>query len=180
MFSISISWSFRILLCTCFFLYFGWQHLHWHFLLYLFGWFRVDLFSHFQINVFWLFLVNSGCDLHLVVDQSLVFGNYPKVFLLFFSLVLSLIPVKKTIFFYPCLDFILLFSCIYWNSVINVPRLINLVYRFLIDSEMNAIQFKRKEHSYLNFPIAINSCLCLRYQFLLLCFYFVFILGPTQ
>ena len=138
------------------------------------------MFSHFQINVFWLFLVNSGCDLHLVVDQSLVFGNYPKAFLLFFSLVLSLIPVKKTIFFYPCLDFILLFSCIYWNSVINVPRLINLVYRFLIDSEMNAIQFKRKEHSYLNFPIAINSCLCLRYQFLLLCFYFVFILGPTQ
>ena len=46
-----------------------------------------------EICSFAFYLVNSKCEAYLAVDQSLVYGSYPKVFLLFFSLILSLIPV---------------------------------------------------------------------------------------
>ena len=35
---------------------------------------------------------------YLAVDQSLIYGSYPNMFLVFFSLVLSLIPVLKPSF----------------------------------------------------------------------------------
>ena len=117
------------------------------------GWF-VFVFSNqlflffLEILLFGFHLVSSECDAYLIVDQSLGYGGYSKMFLLFFSLILNLIPVLKPSF-----------SWIYWNSVINFPQLADLVYPFFIHNEMNATQFKPKVHNYLNFPIATNLCL---------------------
>ena len=43
-------------------------------------------------------LVTSECGAYLAADQSLVYGGYPKMFLLFFSLILILILVLKLSF----------------------------------------------------------------------------------
>ena len=60
---------------------------------------RADLYLHFHIKCFsfsveilsfGIFLVNSECDAYLPVDHSLIRGH-SKVFLLFFSLILSLV-----------------------------------------------------------------------------------------
>ena len=51
-----------------------------------------------EILSFTFYLVNSECGAYLAVDQSLVYGSYSNMFLLFFSLILSLIPVLKPSF----------------------------------------------------------------------------------
>ena len=65
------------------------------------------MFLYFQIKYssflaeilsFTFYLVNSECGAYLAVDQSLVYGSYSNMFLLFFSLILSLIPVLKPSF----------------------------------------------------------------------------------
>ena len=47
---------------------------------------------------FGFYLVNSECGAYLAVDQNLVYGGYPKMFLLFLSLILSLSLVLKLSF----------------------------------------------------------------------------------
>ena len=103
------------------------------------------MFLYFQIKYsrffaeilsFSFYLSNYECGACLAVDQSLAYGSYPNMFLLFFSLILSLIPVLK-----PSLDLL---------------ELCHLVYSFLIHNEMNASQFKPKEHICLNFSISTN------------------------
>ena len=92
------------------------------------------------------YLVNSECGAHLAVDQSLIYGSHPKMFLLFN---IEANSSFKTIFLdsYLGIVFVLFFcSWIYWNPVINFPKLVNLVYPFLIHSEMNATQMKPKGH----------------------------------
>ena len=72
---------------------------------------RANLFLYFQIkcsNVFveilsfLSYLVSSECGQYLAVDHSLDYDGYLKLFLLFFSLIISF----KTIFFSSCLGFI--------------------------------------------------------------------------
>ena len=77
---------------------FGWQLLHSCFLLFIstgqvIGLMCICIFIlGFSVEIlpFGFFLVNSECDAYLPVDHSLVRGH-SKMFLLFFSLILSLI-----------------------------------------------------------------------------------------
>ena len=48
-----------------------------------------------EIFPFGFYLVNFECGAYLAFDHSLVNCIYPKIFILFFSLILSLIPVLK-------------------------------------------------------------------------------------
>ena len=115
-------------------------------------------------------------DTYLADDHSLVYGN-PKMFLLFLSLILSLV---QTIFLDSYLGFFLPVSprssyLLNWNSVINFSQLVNLVFPFLIHNECLAIP---EEYNHFSLPVAKIGNLRL-YRFLLKCFYFVFILSPT-
>ena len=108
----------QIPFCAVSFLSFGWQHLHlWAhscFLLFI-STLQVGLicFYIFKSNVlvfcrqtFGFCIVNSECDAHLAVDNSLVY-SYPKMFLLFFSLILTAWAWFKTIFLDSYLGFFL-------------------------------------------------------------------------
>ena len=71
------------------------------------------------------------------------------MFLLLFSLILSLIPVLKPFFF--------LFM--YWFRfvfLLNLLEFCHHVYSFLVHNEMNATCLKPKGDNYLNLPIATN------------------------
>ena len=132
-----------------FFLYFGWQHLHSCFLLSI-RTCRAILFLYFQIKFssssvetlpFGFCLFNSECDASLANHHSLI-GSYPKMFLLFLSLILSLIPGLKQFFsihisfsFLFCFLLLDLTSCIFSNSVINFPQLVNLVFLYVIPNQ---------------------------------------------
>ena len=114
------------------------------------------MFLYFQIKYsrffaeilsFSFYLSNYECGACLAVDQSLVYGNYPNMFLLFFSLILSLIPVLKPSFLMSWFRFVFL---------LDLLELCHLVYSFFIHNEMNASQFKPKEHICLNFSISTN------------------------
>ena len=62
----------------------------------MFLYFKIKYSSFFvEILSFDFYLVNSECGAYLAVDQSLVYGSYPNIFLLFFSLILSLTSVLK-------------------------------------------------------------------------------------
>ena len=70
--------------------------------------FRSNILVFCRNSVFCFFyLVNSECGAYQAVDHSLVYVSYPKTFLLFFSLILNLIPVFKTIFLDAYLSFVL-------------------------------------------------------------------------
>ena len=60
--------------------------------------FKSKILFLLEILSFGFDLVNSECGAYLAVNQSLVYGSYPKMFLLFFNLILSLIPVLKPFF----------------------------------------------------------------------------------
>ena len=111
----------------------------------------------------------------VVVDQSLIYSGCPKMFLLFFSLILSLtLNLSQFICWFRFrFDF---YSWIYWNSVIDFPLLVNLVFPFLIHNEINASQFKPKGHNYLNLPsqlykLMLVSVISLSAHMFLFCFY---------
>ena len=103
------------------------------------------------------------------------------MFLLFISLILSLILVLKLSFsIHILVSFSICFcSWVYWNSVINFLLLVNLVYPFLIHNEMNASQFRPKGYNYLNLPswlykLMLTSVVSLSahsYVFFCFCFY---------
>ena len=48
---------------------------------------RYILWLFGEIMSFDFHLITSECGAYLAVDQSLVYGGYPKLFLLFFSLI---------------------------------------------------------------------------------------------
>ena len=93
---------------------------------------------------FGFYLANSECGACLAVDYSLVY-SYPKLCLLFFSLILLEPDSKPSFSNHP--SFVLLFAPgPAWrnrNSVINFPQLVNLVYPFLIHDECWSIQTGR-------------------------------------
>ena len=98
-----------------------------------------------EILSFSFYLVNSECGTYLAVDQSLAYASYPIMFLLFFSLILSLIPVLKPPFLIHVLVFLL-----------DVLEFCHLVYLFLIHIEMSATHFKPRKHNYLNLAVVAN------------------------
>ena len=51
-----------------------------------------------EILSFGFYIVLSECGAYLAVDHKLVYSRYPKMFLLFFSIILSLIPVLNPSF----------------------------------------------------------------------------------
>ena len=59
-----------------------------------------------KILPFSFYLVNSECGAYVAIDHGLVYVNYPKMFLQFFSLILSLIPVFKPFFMDSYLSFV--------------------------------------------------------------------------
>ena len=60
--------------------------------------FKSGIFVFLEILSFGFYLVNSECGAYLTVDLGLVYGSYSKMFLLFLSLILNLIPVLKPSF----------------------------------------------------------------------------------
>ena len=91
----------NIFLCNLL-LVFGWQHLYHGSIQISYLFFKgtsqagkADLLLYFQIKSFQFFcrnsffgfcLANSECDAYLAVDHSLVYNSYPRMFLLFVSL----------------------------------------------------------------------------------------------
>ena len=79
--------------------YFGWQHLHSYILLFVstrqvvlicFCIFRSSVKFSVEILSFSFCLVNFECDGYLPADHSSVY-SHPKLFLLFFSLIMTLV-----------------------------------------------------------------------------------------
>ena len=133
------------------------------------------MFLHFQIKYsrffaeilsFSFYLSNYECGACLAVDQSLVYGNYPNMFLLFFSLILSLIPVLKPSF----LIHVLVSFCFSSGSTgIMSPCL------FIFHSQWDECFSIQAKGTYLFELFHIYKFLCfyLWYRFLLMffCFY---------
>ena len=124
-----------------------------------------------EILSFDFYLVNSECGASPAVDHSLVFGSYPKMFLLFFGS--SLIPVLKQFPWFIsrfCFRYVFC-SWIYWDLVTKFSQLVKLVYPFLIPSEINATQSKPKGDCNITFcscgKIVITCLKCSRASFLL-------------
>ena len=53
--------------------------------------FRSSVLIFCRNSLYGLYLANSECDAYLAVGHSLVYNSYPKMFLLFFILILSLV-----------------------------------------------------------------------------------------
>ena len=133
--------------------------------------FSTQVFQFFvEIFPFGFYLVNFECGAYLAFDHSLVNCIYPKIFMIF-SLILSLIPVLKPSDSIHISVAFCFSSWIYWNSVINLPQLLNLVYPFLIHSEINVTRSKPKRHDYLNLPIEIYAVISLSAHMFVFCFY---------
>ena len=79
-----------------FFFFFGWQHLlPWvstrQVGLICFCIFKSSVLVFCRKSLFVFCLTNSECDTYLATDHSLVYSGYPKMFLLFYSLIFSLV-----------------------------------------------------------------------------------------
>ena len=160
-------------------MYFGWQHLHSFFWLFfssraVFCIFKsVILVILGEILSFGFYLVNSECGASPAVDHSLVFGSYPKMFLLFFGS--SLFPVLKQFPWFIsrfCFRYVFC-SWIYWDLVTKFSQLVKLVYPFLISSEINVTQFKPNGDNYWNLLLCFicdcNITFCSCGQILITC-----------
>ena len=86
-----------------------------------------------EILSFSFCLVNSECGTYLVVDHSLVY-SYPKMFLLNFSVMLTLKP-SFAIYISVSFSFFLPPDVASCRIGIKFPQLVNLVLQFLIQNE---------------------------------------------
>ena len=104
MFPILIPFFSRITSSAVFFSSFAWKHLHSCFLLLIntkqvgficFCILKLSILIFCRYSVFCL--VNHMCDTYLAIDNRLVY-SHPKIFLLFFSVILSLVPNRLSRF----------------------------------------------------------------------------------
>ena len=122
--------------------------------------FKSGIFVFLEILSFGFYLVNSECGAYLTVDLGLVYGSYSKMFLLFLSLILNLIPVLKPSFSVYIL--VLFPFCFVLLDLLEFCHQLSPACRPCLSifySQWNeATQFKPRVHHYLNLPIATNSC----------------------